>query len=95
MRTIQEALALYLHTGAGKRQLEAGDAADQREPLPEGSRWYPGSPGDPACLTCKGTGHLRLELPLNALTYVTDFRCPCVLRMREKRRGHVEGAILR
>lgn len=49
-----------------------------KELLPEGSQWFPGCPGDPACKQCGGTGYLRMSLPLGHPHFGEIFLCSCV-----------------
>ncbi len=50
-----------------------------RSMIPNGSRWFPGCPGDPSCKTCEGTGYLRLEgLPIGHPYFGKVVLCDCV-----------------
>ena len=53
--------------------------ADWRTMIPQGSRWFPGCPGDPSCKTCEGMGYLRLEgLPIGHPYFGKIVLCDCV-----------------
>lgn len=56
---------------------------DWKQMIPEGSRWFPGSKGNPACKVCLGTGYVRLELenrplPVGHKFFGKLFICDCV-----------------
>jgi hypothetical protein len=50
---------------------------DWRSMVPEGSRWHPNDPGNPACKICEGTGYLRLDLPVGHKHFGELIFCEC------------------
>jgi len=51
---------------------------DWQSMIPEGSRWHPGDPGDPACKECEGTGYIRLSgLPVGHKYFGRIIFCQC------------------
>jgi hypothetical protein len=51
---------------------------DWKEMLPEGSRWFPNCPGNPACKVCDGIGYLRIEgLPVGHPYFGKLVLCDC------------------
>lgn len=74
---------------------------DWREMIPEGSRWMPGDPGNPACRICEGIGYLRVDLPVGHPDFGQLLLCDCVKVMPPmepttsnypRRENHYEGA---
>ena len=53
---------------------------DWKKQLPEGSQWFPGSQGDPACNVCHGLGWLRKELSQYDKNFGKLVLCNCVPR---------------
>lgn len=60
--------------------------ADWAEHIPTGSRWMPGDLGEPSCLSCKGLGYLRLELPTGHPDFGKLFACDCAAQRLEAAR---------
>ena len=58
---------------------------DWREYVPKESHWTPGSPGDPGCRTCLGTGWLRDDLPLGHPQFGKLQACDCQAKMKARR----------
>ena len=52
-----------------------------KDMIPAGSRWMPGDKGDPACPSCKGTGYVRVDLPIAHPDFGKLFECDCVSGM--------------
>lgn len=50
---------------------------DWRDNLPEGSLWYPGSTGKPACQICHGLGWVRRDLPFGHPGFGKLSQCDC------------------
>ena len=85
MQTIDEALALYFEKVNGKWHLRNEYSNDWRERIPNGSRWFPGCPGDPSCQECDGTGYLRLDFPVGHPAFGDAFLCSCAARSHRGR----------
>ena len=49
-----------------------------QETLPPGSLWSPGSKGDPACKTCRGTGWVRADVYPGHPQFGKLMFCDCV-----------------
>jgi hypothetical protein len=48
-----------------------------RDELPEGSKWFPGSNGQPDCKICHGLGWVRFDLPTEHPKFGKLFPCEC------------------
>jgi hypothetical protein len=48
-----------------------------KENLPEGSQWFPGSTGKPACKLCNGLGWLRRDWPIGHPDFGKLVACDC------------------
>lgn len=52
---------------------------DWKTMIPQGSQWFPGCPGNPACKECDGRGFLRLDgLPIGHPYFGRIILCDCV-----------------
>lgn len=49
-----------------------------KDMIPQGSRWNPGDPGNPACKVCQGVGYLRVDLPVGHPDFGKLLLCECV-----------------
>ena len=73
VKTIRDVMA-EMATGKAAPEL----VRDWRSMIPEGSRWYPGDPGDPNCRECEGTGYLRMDnLPVGHPYFGKIIFCSC------------------
>ena len=74
MKTIAEALAeLKINKPDGKAYVH-----DWQKQIPDWSKWTPGSLGKPDCVSCKGLGVVRVDVPHYTHPFFGKlFACEC------------------